>query len=152
MDWPPATRRYGWLKRGLALPKSFVMPIPYSRASDRIGTRRGDPVEEREGLSEVARLVHAYALERWGHRRRTLLLGRHPAFETALQRVARFAESDATVLITGETGTGKELFARALYLLSARRDTAFVSVNCAQYQDGQLSVSELFGHRKGSFT
>ena len=109
-------------------------------------------MEEREGLSEVARLVHAYALERWGHRRRTLLLGRHPAFEAALQRVARFAESDATVLITGETGTGKELFARALYLLSARRDTAFVSVNCAQYQDGQLSVSELFGHRKGSFT
>jgi transcriptional regulator with GAF, ATPase, and Fis domain len=107
-----------------------------------------------EGLSEVARTVHAYARERWGHSqsRRTMLLGRHPAFVTALHRVARFAQSDATVLITGETGTGKELFARALYLLSARRGTAFVSVNCAQYQDGQLSVSELFGHRKGSFT
>jgi transcriptional regulator with GAF, ATPase, and Fis domain len=96
--------------------------------------------------------VQARAVEQWGSQRRTLLLGRHPAFEAALERVARFAQSDATVLITGETGTGKELFARALYLLSARRGTAFVSINCAQYQDGQLSVSELFGHRKGSFT
>jgi len=109
-------------------------------------------VEQGEGLSEVARTVQAYAVERWGHQRRTMLLGRHPAFVAALQRVARFAQSDATVLLTGETGTGKELFARALYLLSARRGAAFVSVNCAQYQDGQLSVSELFGHRKGSFT
>jgi transcriptional regulator with GAF, ATPase, and Fis domain len=109
-------------------------------------------VEHGDGLSEVARTVHAYARERWGQQRRTMLLGRDPAFVAALHRMARFAQSDATVLITGETGTGKELFARALYLLSARRGTAFVSVNCAQYQDGQLSVSELFGHRKGSFT
>jgi transcriptional regulator with GAF, ATPase, and Fis domain len=105
-----------------------------------------------EGLTEVARAIDAYSIERWGRQRRTVLLGRHPVFEAALQRVERFARSDATVLIRGETGTGKELFARALYLLSARRGTAFVSVNCAQYQDGQLSVSELFGHRKGSFT
>lgn len=109
-------------------------------------------MEHGDGLSDVARTVHAYARERWGQQRQTMLLGHHPVFVEALQRMARFAQSDATVLITGETGTGKELFARALYLLSARRGTAYVSVNCAQYQDGQLSVSELFGHRKGSFT
>jgi transcriptional regulator with GAF, ATPase, and Fis domain len=56
------------------------------------------------------------------------------------------------VLLHGETGTGKELFARALHLLSPRRPGPWVSVNCAQYRDGALSVSELFGHRRGSFT
>ena len=56
------------------------------------------------------------------------------------------------MLITGETGTGKELFARALYLLSPRWNREFSGVNCAQYRDGQLISSELFGHKRGSFT
>jgi two-component system response regulator HupR/HoxA len=56
------------------------------------------------------------------------------------------------VLITGETGTGKELFARAVYLLSPRWNREFLSVNCAQYRESQLISSELFGHRRGSFT
>jgi len=52
----------------------------------------------------------------------------------------------------GESGTGKEALAQGLYLLGSRRGRAFVAVNCPQYQDGHLTVSELFGHRKGSFT
>jgi transcriptional regulator with GAF, ATPase, and Fis domain len=106
----------------------------------------------REGLSEIARQVEAYSIERWGRDRATRLIGRSPAFLDALERVTRYAPSNATVLLCGETGTGKELFARAVHLLSPRRAAAWVTANCAQYQDGALSVSELFGHRRGSFT
>jgi transcriptional regulator with GAF, ATPase, and Fis domain len=56
------------------------------------------------------------------------------------------------VLVTGESGVGKELFARGLYLLGQRCGRPFYSVNCAQYQNDELLVSELFGHKKGSFT
>jgi transcriptional regulator with GAF, ATPase, and Fis domain len=113
---------------------------------------RTDTAELYDGLSTVARQVQAYSIERWGHPRPTRLVGQAPAFVSALERVARYAPSTGTVLLCGETGTGKELFARALHLLSPRRAAPWVSVNCAQYHDGTLSVSELFGHRRGSFT
>ena len=103
-----------------------------------------------EVQTELARTIHARAQKRWGEA--PVLVGTHPKFAAVLERLARFAESDSAVLITGETGTGKELFARALYLLSRRDGAAFHSVNCAQYHDGQLVASELFGHKKGSFT
>ena len=92
------------------------------------------------------------SIARWGARRTTPLIGRHPAVREALKRAIRFAPSDSPVLVSGETGTGKELLARALYLFSQRSGNAFVAVNCAQYRGGQPVVSELFGHRKGSFT
>jgi transcriptional regulator with GAF, ATPase, and Fis domain len=111
-----------------------------------------DSIGPREGLSDIALQVEAYSIERWGRDRATRIVGRAPAFVSALERVARYAGSNGSVLLCGETGTGKELFARAVHLLSPRRAAAWVSVNCAQYQDGALSVSELFGHRRGSFT
>jgi len=80
------------------------------------------------------------------------LLGHHPAYLEALQKLEQFAPSEAPVLITGETGVGKELFAGVLYLLSQRKDAAYVPVNCGQFNDEHLMVSELFGHTKGSFT
>ena len=100
----------------------------------------------------LARLIRERSVECWGDKRPTVIVGRHPALQATLERVARFAEADGPVLITGETGTGKELFARAVYLLSRRKGTPFVCINCAQYQEGQIVASELFGHRKGSFT
>jgi transcriptional regulator with GAF, ATPase, and Fis domain len=103
-------------------------------------------------LSRTADLVAARSKERWGDRQRATIIGRHASVDAVLDQAARFARLDSPVLITGETGTGKELFARAIYLLSPRWDREFLSVNCAQYRESQLISSELFGHKRGSFT
>lgn len=79
------------------------------------------------------------------------IVGSSPALQAVLSKVAKVAPSDATVLITGETGTGKELIARAIHKRSQRSSRAFVSVNCAAIPR-DLIGSELFGHEKGAFT
>src|SRR5262249_49186064 len=101
---------------------------------------------------ELLRTIDERSIERWGDKQATTIVGSHPAMIAVLEKTARYALSDSPVLITGETGTGKELFARAIYLLSGRTRGPFISINCAQYQEGQLIASELFGHKKGSFT
>ena len=79
------------------------------------------------------------------------IVGTSPALQGVLSRVARVAPADSTVLIMGETGTGKELIARAIHKRSQRSAQAFVSVNCAAVPPS-LIASELFGHEKGAFT
>ena len=79
------------------------------------------------------------------------LVGESPAFREALRLIGRIAAVDAAVLIQGETGTGKELAARAVHYLSRRRDYPFVPVNCGALPDS-LIESELFGHERGAFT
>jgi formate hydrogenlyase transcriptional activator len=79
------------------------------------------------------------------------IVGISPALQAVLSRVSKVAPTDSTVLITGETGTGKELIARAVHRRSQRRSRAFVSVNCAAIPR-DLIASELFGHEKGAFT
>ncbi|MBE0625487.1 MAG: sigma-54-dependent Fis family transcriptional regulator [Burkholderiales bacterium] len=79
------------------------------------------------------------------------LVGRSPAFLKVLELTSRFAGCDATVLLQGETGTGKELVARAIHYLGARREFPFIPVNCGALPDS-LVESELFGHARGAFT
>jgi PAS domain S-box-containing protein len=79
------------------------------------------------------------------------IVGASPALQTVLSSIVKVAPTDSTVLITGETGTGKELIARAIHKHSRRSGQAFISVNCASIPSS-LIASELFGHEKGAFT
>src|SRR5262249_49850421 len=79
------------------------------------------------------------------------IVGASPALKTVLSQVSKVAPMDSTVLITGETGAGKELIAREIHKQSPRSSRAFVSVNCAAIPSA-LIASELFGHEKGAFT
>ena len=79
------------------------------------------------------------------------IIGNSPALKRVLRQVETVASTDSTVLILGETGTGKELLARAIHSLSTRSDRTLVKLNCAAIPTGLLE-SELFGHEKGAFT
>jgi formate hydrogenlyase transcriptional activator len=79
------------------------------------------------------------------------IVGKSPALQKVLEQVAIVAPTDSTVLLHGETGTGKELIARAIHNLSSRRERTWVRMNCAAIPSGLLE-SELFGHEKGAFT
>lgn len=103
-------------------------------------------------LSEPARRLRALSLERHGPGRVLEMVGQSPAFLKAIRQVEKIARFREPVLITGESGVGKEHFAHALYLLGCPPGRPYVTVNCPQYQEGNLTVSELFGHLRGSFT
>jgi PAS domain S-box-containing protein len=79
------------------------------------------------------------------------IVGASPALKSVLSSIVKVAPTDSTVLVTGETGTGKELIARAIHKHSQRSGQAFISVNCASIPSS-LIASELFGHEKGAFT
>ena len=78
-------------------------------------------------------------------------MGKSPSIQAVCKEIGRAARGKITVLIRGETGTGKELVARAIHRFSERADKAFVSVNCMAIPESLLE-SELFGHERGAFT
>lgn len=103
-------------------------------------------------MTERALQLRRVSIEHWGERAAVEMIGLCPQIvelQTKLEKIGRYREP---VLITGESGVGKEWFAQAVYLLSSRKGMPYVSVNCPQFQEGNLTVSELFGHTKGSFT
>ena len=102
---------------------------------------------ERKRLADAARQAAPAGEEEAFHG----LVGRSAAMRAAYRLLEQAAAVDATVLVTGETGTGKELAARAIHALSARRERRFVPVNCGALP-GELVESELFGHARGAFT
>jgi formate hydrogenlyase transcriptional activator len=79
------------------------------------------------------------------------IIGESPALQTVLEQVVVVAASEATVMLLGETGTGKSLIARAIHRIGSRKDKSFITLNCAAIPTGLLE-SELFGHEKGAFT
>ena len=103
----------------------------------------GSPVECFDKLSVIG---HGHT-----ERRFEQIIGNSPALESMLVNVERVAPTDSTVLLLGETGTGKELIARAIHKLSSRAGRPFIKLNCAAIPFDLLE-SELFGHEKGAFT
>jgi DNA-binding NtrC family response regulator len=102
---------------------------------------------QQELLRENLLLREEYA-ERYGFPR---IVGEHPSMKDASEMTQRVAATDSTVLLLGESGSGKELFARAIHHLSGRAEQAFVALNCAAIPEG-LVENELFGHERGAYT
>jgi len=115
----------------------------YATGTDIEDRKRAEERMREENLALREQIDQAFMFEE--------IVGSSPALQTVLSSIVKVAPTDSTVLITGETGTGKELIARAIHKHSQRSGQAFISVNCASIPSS-LSASELFGHEKGAFT
>jgi PAS domain S-box-containing protein len=115
----------------------------YATGTDIDDRKRAEERMRDENLALREQIDQAFMFEE--------IVGTSPALQGVLSRVTKVAPTDSSVLISGETGTGKELVARAIHKRSRRSQRAFVSVNCAALAPS-LIASELFGHEKGAFT
>src|SRR5246127_4533787 len=115
----------------------------YATGTDVEDRKRAEERMRDENVALREQIDHAFMFEE--------IVGASPALQTVLSSIVKVAPTDSTVLITGETGTGKELIARAIHKHSRRSGQAFISVNCASIPSS-LIASELFGHEKGAFT
>ncbi len=134
---------YGNLGRGLLeqVTAAVAVALDDCLAHEEVRRLRDQLAAENAYLQEEIRSEHNFEE----------IIGNSPALLSVLEQVDQVAPTDATVLIFGETGTGKELIARAIHRLSRRKGRALVKVNCSAISAG-LVESELFGHVKGAFT
>jgi formate hydrogenlyase transcriptional activator len=121
--------------------KQIAIAVENAQSYKELSELKDKLAKEKVYLEEEVRTEHNFGE----------VVGKSPALRRVLKEVETVAPTDSTVLIHGETGTGKELIARALHDLSNRRDRTFVKLNCAAIPTGLLE-SELFGHEKGAFT
>ncbi|HLV89345.1 MAG TPA: sigma 54-interacting transcriptional regulator [Candidatus Sulfotelmatobacter sp.] len=119
----------------------LAIALENRKAADEIDALKLRLAEERKHLGDEVRSQGEF----------TEIIGESKSLQNVLEQVSVVAASDATVLILGETGTGKELIARAIHRLSTRSGAAFIKMNCAAIPTGLLE-SELFGHERGAFT
>ena len=115
----------------------------YATATDIEDRKQEEERTRQENSALREEIDHVFMFEE--------IIGSSPTLKTVLSSIVKVAPTDCTVLITGETGTGKELIARAIHKGSLRADQPFISVNCAAIP-ASLIASELFGHEKGAFT
>jgi Nif-specific regulatory protein len=158
------------LRHGLDLARLafYCVPVPYrgrpvgALSADRHLSEVADPAGDLRLLGEIAHLVGPFIQRRRLEERQEVweqvkelahdrLVGRSPAVEAVKRLAARVAPVDTSVLITGETGTGKGVLAELIHQLSPRRAKPCIEVNCGAIPD-TLIESELFGHEKGAFT
>jgi DNA-binding NtrC family response regulator len=119
----------------------LLWPVRGDELSHRLLRLLGPPTRSREEMQSA--LIGQLGLQQ--------LIGEDPAFVDVLLQVSQFGSSDAAVLLSGETGTGKELCARAVHLLSRRRNGPFIPVECGSIPE-HIFESEVFGHVRGAFT
>ena len=150
---------YLWfLARGQAIWNTEGKAIRMSGSIQDITERKQAELNLKTALSEIKELKEKLEVERAYLQEEIKLeynyeniIGQSDGLNYVLYKVEQIASSDTTVLVLGETGTGKELVARAIHGLSPRKDRALVKVNCATLPSN-LIESELFGHEKGAFT
>jgi chemotaxis protein methyltransferase CheR len=150
---------YLWfLARGQAIWDADGKAIRMSGSIQNISERKQAEIDLQTALTEIKALKEKLEVERaylqeeikleYNHEK---IIGQSDGLKYVLYKVEQIAPSDTTVIVLGETGTGKELVARAIHSLSPRKDRVLVKVNCATLPSN-LIESELFGHEKGAFT